>query len=77
METPSPSQEELERIGFMVKLKMPKGVCSASWKGKNYNGDKPGGIVEVPAEAVLALLSHGLKLAEDNPATRNLLKDKV
>jgi hypothetical protein len=40
-----------------VKLKAPKDAAQVSFKGKVYEVAK--GIVEVPAEAVATLLSHG------------------
>jgi hypothetical protein len=42
----------------MAKLKAPEGCTSASFNGEVFEADK-NGIVEVPEEAVVALLDHG------------------
>lgn len=58
----------------MVKMKLGKGVCSASWNGIVFKPTDKNGIVEVPPEAVKVLMSHGAVPAEDNPAIRELLE---
>lgn len=52
----------------MAKLKCPENCDSASFDGESFQADK-NGVVEVPEEAVGALLDHGFKpltLAELN-----------
>jgi hypothetical protein len=46
----------------MAKLKCPENCDSASFDGESFQADK-NGFVEVPEEAVGALVDHGFKPA--------------
>lgn len=50
----------------MAKLKAPAGCSSCSFEGESYQVKK--GYVNVPTEAVSALVSHGFVSVEDEEA---------
>jgi len=48
-----------------MKMQCPLGVVSCGWRGVNFDADE-NGQVDVPAEAVEDLMSHGLVPLSDD-----------